>query len=221
MARRGTKESPATKVSGAAVSVDSRSTATWVFRAARESGAPRVRAAAAAVPRWAAPCAGGALHGGAGGGSGGTGGCGGKGGKGGQPGGSSIGIAVVAEGLALNDVWITTGNGGKGGNGGALQPGGTGGLPGLGGAGFGGNGGVQHGCAGGAGGHGGNGGNGGGGHGGHSAGIVTAGDVGVSAIPHAHIFVGSAGLGGKGGNPTLSDGDAEPGQFATQILVGQ
>jgi len=147
--------------------------------------------------------------GGAGGGSGGTGGCGGKAGKGGQAGGSSIGIALLSDGIYIDEIGkeptvdIWTGNGGKGGNGGALQPGGTGGMPALGGAAFGGAGGVLAGCPGGAGGYGGNGGNGGGGHGGHSVAVV--GTPGNQLIGPFAPKAGEAGLGGSGGNPSLPE----------------
>lgn len=157
--------------------------------------------------------------GGAGGGSGGSGGCGGRGGKGGQAGGSSIGVALLSNGIALEDVVIRTGNGGKGGNGGAMQIGGKGGLPGDGGAGLGGPGGAQNGCAGGVGGHGGNGGSGGGGRGGHSATMVRTKENLLKRMEHLAYIRGESGAGGLGGGPSINGGDGYPGDNTDCVTI--
>lgn len=160
-----------------------------------------------------------APYGGAGGGSGGSGGCGGKGGKGGQAGGSSIGIALLSNGIFADDITIRAGNGGNGGNGGVMQQGGQGGLPGYGGLGFGGAGGVKNACGGGLGGHGGNGGNGGGGHGGHSAAVAQVSGVLLKLGRPLMLEFGQEGAGGKGGDPTAAVGIGFPGTVTPTLLL--
>lgn len=161
----------------------------------------------------------GAFKGGAGGGSGGTGGCGGQGGKGGQAGGSSIALAVLGEGLVVDQLRLVTGKGGNGGNGGILQAGGQGGLPGLPGQGFGGANGVKAACAGGAGGFGGNGGNGGGGRGGHSIGIAVIADV-LDFDPDKQDYsVGEGGWGGWGGNASVMGSRGRDGNRANTLSL--
>ena len=154
----------------------------------------------------ACAAAGGPKNGGAAGGSGGSGGCGGKPGRGGQGGGSSLGFALLSNGISLDHVVVQAGNGGNGGHGGLRQPGGKGGLPGYGGAGFGGVSGAQQGCAGGVGGYGGDGGTGAGGRGGSSA--VQGGPNGYTLHPGVITYIfGEKGQGGIGGKPPANDGE--------------
>lgn len=159
-----------------------------------------------------------APFGGSGGGSGGSGGCGGKGGQGGRPGGSSIGIASLSNGISAEEITIRTGNGGKGGNGGAMQPGGQGGLPGYGGTGTG-AGGAKNGCGGGIGGHGGSGGHGGGGHGGHSVAVAHVPGTGVKSPQLLTVIHGDEGLGGLGGDPDAAVGKAEGGDAGDSLVL--
>ena len=139
---------------------------------------------------------------GGGGGGGGGGGCGGTAGTGGVPGGSSIGVVLLASSPVLRANTITVGAGGMGGAG---KAGGGGGL----GAGGGAGGGYAHawnvnsgtGGAGAAGGNGGKGGDGAGGCGGNSVGILRDG-LSTPILDSNTIVPGAAGAGGAGGNAT-------------------
>jgi len=130
---------------------------------------------------------------GASGGGGGAGGCGGRGGRGGQGGGASIALASVGASVLLQDVRLTTRNGGDGGEGGEGQNGAIGGFGGGGGLGTSG---TLAACAGGQGGVGGFGGKGGGGRGGPSVGIAFTGTAPVRE--GGSIMLGTPGKGGAG-----------------------
>ena len=155
-----------------------------------------------------------APHGGAGGGSGGSGGCGGKGGRGGQPGGASIALALLTDGILFTQVSFQAGNGGRGGAAGMPQQGGQGGLPGIGGAGLLAAGGPNSACVGGSGGTGGDGGHAGGGLGGPSIAVAYTGTTFPSLGKSPKVTYGSAGDGGPGSNSSLDFTTGAPGRAA-------
>lgn len=113
----------------------------------------------------------GTLYVGTAGTDGGAGGCGGTAGSNGEPGGSSFGLSIIGQPLALDAIHIVMGNGGGGGKGGAGQSGTPGEVPDTpdtvaSGGGRGGEGGL--------GGRGGDGGHGAGGNAGHSVGLALS-----------------------------------------------
>lgn len=130
-----------------------------------------------------------------GGGGGGAGGCGGQGGEGGSPGGASFGVFLVNTDIELEDVQISTKDGGQGGEGGQ---GGAGGEGGAGGASEGNpSRDGQLGGSGGAGGAGGDGGKGGPGLGGVSIGVVCSANTSLRRTS-VQVNTGSGGMSGEG-----------------------
>lgn len=150
------------------------------------------------------------LHRGGKGGAGGDGGCGGEAGGNGLPGGSSAGIVVLGEAIALSDIKITLGRGGDGGDGGA------GGEPehgAIGGDST--NGERSNAGRGGAGGYGADGGAGGdgvGGQGGNAFGLVTAGvELDGASISYEQADA-SPGRGGAGADEAADGRDGVVGE---------
>ncbi|WP_437896490.1 hypothetical protein [Sorangium sp. So ce124] len=150
--------------------------------------------------------------GGAFGGSGGSGGCGGKQGTGGFAGGVSAGIVTRGSNVTIRGSTLQTGRGGRGGAGGAGLPGGSGAPGGEGGGGVPG---ALAGCRGGDGGNGGPGGGAGGGLGGHSVAIAYLETAEVTRENvQATFLLGTAGEGGDGGDPNVTESKGDDGVAA-------